>query len=68
MSSKWNSDEEDKFGVGDASTETPNVPPSEQKDRGGRRPRRPRPGDGDSPMDDGKDDNQKPSVKTVAGG
>lgn len=69
MSSKWASDDEEKSGIDDRSPRTPNSPPSEHKEGGNRRPRRSRPGRGDTPAEDSKDEiESRPSVKTIAGG
>lgn len=69
MSSKWASDDDGQDDAGNGSPLTPNSPPSEHKDSGsggGRRSRRPRPGQDD--IDAAAAEKDRPPVKTVAGG
>eukprot|EP00752_Nemacystus_decipiens_P007427 g6639.t1 len=70
MSSKWALDDDDgKDEGGNGSPLTPNSPPSEQKEAGGRRSRRPRPGrEGAATADSSPGGVDRPPVKTVAGG
>lgn len=71
MSSKWSSDDEEKSNGGHQSPLTPNSPPSEQKQGGEKRPRRPRLGCGETSADDMKnEDTEKPAsiLKTITGG
>lgn len=73
MSAKWTTDGEGKSDIDETPAQESNLLPySEQKESagvgGGRRPRRPRPGDGDVSNDAKGDDVERPPIKTMEGG